>query len=294
MKEKVKYSMAIDQYKLLVVPLKEKVTQRQDLFAIKKFTEYIESIKLIYVDDIKLIHIEQYRANLLKENKSANYINRLLAIVKHIFNKFHQWEYVEKNQSYHIKMLYPDPVRKIELWTQEDFNFICKKVSPWVRDVLIAIWLTGLRPSMICRLKFSDIDFENNYYTTKSKKGGRWRINRLPFDIHFRNLILKKQKEYNLNRNSENLIFTNNFNKAINSNTINNPINEVRKKFAMRNITVYGLRHSFASGLCNSGVDLKTVSILLTHTNLATTEKYLHRNEKTLIESISKFNSNRA
>ena len=88
-------------------------------------------------------------------------------------------------------------------------------------------------------------------------------------------------------------VFTNNFRKWTKQ-SLSNELNSVVDITFGKNskITFHTLRHSFASYLITNGVEIFTVSKLLGHANVATTQIYSHLRNEHLQHAIKAFNVN--
>ncbi|GEM_PF-6266494 len=130
---------------------------------------------------------------------------------------------------------------------------------------------TGLRPIEVCRLKMDDVDLEGRVIRV-SRKGGD--TQHLPIAWS----VIPALESWMVERpvSEDNHLFLTQRNTGY---TVNGIIATITKYKKHAGITKGGastlLRHTFATHLLESGASIKTVQVLLHHSNLASTEKYL-------------------
>jgi integrase len=130
---------------------------------------------------------------------------------------------------------------------------------------------TGMRRSEIFRLKWQDLDFENEQIRLTNTKSGKTKF--IPMNE------LSKPLFKSIPKNSE-LVFPGRNGKQWGS--IGKSVNKIKERAGLPRSfrSLHGLRHSFATMLAGRGVDLLTISKLLGHSDVAVTQRYAHLTDK--------------
>ena len=70
------------------------------------------------------------------------------------------------------------------------------------------------------------------------------------------------------------------------SNQLSGAFSARAQRYGAHGLTLHGLRHHYADSLRRAGVDLEVVRILLRHSSLATTQRYLAADDRELAAGI--------
>lgn len=152
------------------------------------------------------------------------------------------------------------------------------------------MYATGLRVSELVNLEVSNVDMENGFVRCYGK-GGKERI------IPIGEVALKYLKIY-LTEYRDSLkktyfcdkLFLNNHGKKLTRQGFFIILKEIAKERGIdKNITPHMLRHSFATHLLNNGADLRSIQVMLGHSNLSTTQIYTNVSNEVLKENYELF-----
>ncbi len=169
-------------------------------------------------------------------------------------------------------------------------------IKGW-RDKAIfeVLFATGLRISELCRLNRDSINLERGEFSVKGK-GGKIRV---VFLSDSAKIALKKYLDKRTDL--EEPLFVS-FKKSkkleprgrLTPRTVERLINYYAKKVGIvKKVTPHTLRHLFATDLLQNGADLRSVQMLLGHSNISTTQVYTHLTDKELKEIYQAFHGRR-
>lgn len=125
-------------------------------------------------------------------------------------------------------------------------------------------------------LKTKNIDLETNTIHLDFTKTG------VPRDVYFTNET-KKYIELYLSKVEPNAFFFQNLvdRKPMQKVTVNKLLARIQRELGIeQSISAHKWRHSLATELMNSSIPLKEIQNVLGHTELNTTQKYLHSNQE--------------
>jgi integrase len=260
--ERITFDDFADEYhKLHCVPLKScKKSHEVHLRLLRTY------FKGKYLDEIDVVNVERFKATRMKEVSPAT-VNRALSCLKSIFNKAIAWgRYNGINPVCKVKMFHEDN-KRLRYLEKEEITRLLSVCEGHLKPIVIVALNTGMRLGEILNLKWHDVDFRRDiiYLLTTKNSDDR----KIPMNSNVKSALIAVRK----NPDSP-YIFCNKDGK---------PFTSVKKSFftALKNSGIkdfrfHDLRHSAASHLVMSGVDLNTVRELLGHKSLDMTLRYAH------------------
>lgn len=163
--------------------------------------------------------------------------------------------------------LTPEQLSNLLTAIDEDYDIQAK-------NYMKLILVTGLRRSELFKLQWQHVDFDRGFINIIGPKGGRDMT--IPMNDSARDILEHHP------RTGSDYVFPGRRGKQ--RTDIKRPINRIRKRAGLPADfrPLHGLRHSYASMLVSSGVDLYTVGKLLTHKSAAVTQRYAHLSDSAL------------
>ena len=219
-----------------------------------------------YLSSITSLMIEEYRTKRIAEKRKPSTVNREVACLKCMFNKAIEWGKAYDNPARKVKLFRENNCR-VRFLETEQIDKLITKCSPRLRPIVIVALNTGMRRGEILGLKWKDIDVNRKLIYLHDTKNGEKR--EVPMNDYVTKTLIAVPK----NPNSA-YIFCD---------KKGAPFYNLRKSFSTAllksdiiDFHFHDLRHTFASQLIMSGVDLMTVKDLMGHKSIEMTLRYSH------------------
>lgn len=216
--------------------------------------------------------IKSYILTLKNENCSHSYISQFIGSLKFWYIK------INKLDDFDFGIAHPRREKKLPnvLSKKEVQNIISGIENLKHRTIIMLIYSAGLRIGEAAQLKVSDINSQRGLIKVCQGKGKKDRVTLLSEKmLEILRIYYKSYKPaYWLFPGAEP-------NRPITTRSIQNVFERACKKAnIISKATVHWLRHSFATHLLESGVDLRYIQELLGHESSKTTEIYTHVSSK--------------
>ena len=229
------------------------------------------------LDEIKQQDITKWLAEKRQEMKPSS-VAKLKTSLSKSFELARQWELFDGNPTKHAWSEKFNNARERYLTSDEAnaLKLACDcSPNPLLSAIVGLLMTTGARRSELLKAKWSDIDLVKRTWTLNMTKNGRGR--HIPLSQAAMDIIGKLPRYPDCpwllpNRNTM-LPFTD----------IKRSFTEARKKAGLDDVHIHDLRHSYASALVNAGIDLYQIGSILGHKNLASTQRYAHVDNSTLM-----------
>lgn len=152
------------------------------------------------------------------------------------------------------------------------------------RVLLEILYATGMRRSEVSMLKIKDIDFSRMVFRVQGK-GEKERF--VPFARYLYDVLegFLQVRIQSFPANSEPWLLLNRKGERLSPESIYHCVHKYLSQVTTaEQRSPHVLRHSFATHLSNRGADLNAIKELLGHSNLASTQVYMHNNIERLLE----------
>lgn len=231
---------------------------------IKAYMNILEDFLKKSSNKITNEEVKRYVLKSIEKKQSTSYIKQKYAALKILF------EILGKQKEFSLPN-YKKESKIPEVLNKEQTIKIIQSIENPKHQIMIKLmYASGIRVSELLNLKPKDIDIERKILIVRQGKGAKDRITLFPKNLE------KELLTYLLKESPKNYLFESNRDKKYSSKTIEKIIEKASIKAIKRKIRPHVLRHSFATHLLESGIDLRKIQKLLGHKNLRTTQIYTH------------------
>jgi integrase/recombinase XerD len=251
---------------------------------INKFLNFIESGKKRSLNAVKSSLIIDYLSFLRKSGMTARSSSRNLSALKTFFKFLCREKFIDSAPTTNIDT--PKIYQKLPSYLTEGeveglLNAPDTKTSFGLRDksIIELFYATGIRVSELVSLKIRNVNY-NMGFVNVTGKGSKERVVPLTKScIHWLREYISNARNDLVkgNLNDQGFIFVNNRGGGLSR----VGVWKIIKKYALiagifKNISPHVIRHSFATHLLENNADLRSVQLMLGHSDISTTQIYTH------------------
>jgi integrase/recombinase XerD len=230
---------------------------------------YLKSVKnYASLRDIPISEIENFINRKINENHiSVSYQKGLVGAIK----KLHK---LIENQDLKLDYLYPK--RRFEplpvFFSKQEVKLIFEHTENLKhKAILMTIYSCDLRLNEVLNLEFSDVKSKDKMLLIREAKGNKDRMVSLPETLL--DILRQYYKEYRPTK----YVFEGEAGNRYSERNVQLILKKAMKKANIKSPgSVHTLRHSFATHLIQSGIDIRVVQELLGHKSIKTTQIYTH------------------
>lgn len=264
----------------------------------------------VFADSISIseAEVQQFAFDKLETGLSKKTVHDIIAVLKSI-GRFGAKRGLSEMPSWNIEYPSDTSARVLPVLSLPDhkklLNAISSKPTPQNIGIMIAL-CCGLRIGEVCALQWKEVDMVRRIITVAGTTGRIYNCDLMATEQYtstpktrnsnreipistslFKALnVVKKQQKVEKYVVGEGI-------KAKEPRTYRETFSRILKRLEISPIVFHGLRHTFATRCIESGGDYKTVSVILGHSNVATTlNLYVHPNldqKKRCISRMNKF-----
>lgn len=214
--------------------------------------------------DINQTDVRAYLENLCDNDVSASTLNTAYSALKFYFEKI-----LCRKFFINLPRTKKDKKLPVVLSKKEILDIInaCDNIKH--KLIIQVLYCSGLRVSEVVSLKTIDVDFNRKIIHLKGAKGAKDRITIIS------EVVLKNIEKYLTKFKPKKYLFESSRGEILTTRTIQAIVSQNTKKAGLNKpVSPHSFRHSFATHLLESGLDIRYIQSLLGHERLETTQIY--------------------
>lgn len=265
-----------------------KLNQPIDTIMLNSVTNKDLNEYLIYLRNKTVFEGHPIHDNLRDDKLSNNTIRTYQRALRVFLNYCYVEEYIENDLSKKFKYIREMKNIVLPLYESEVvdidamFNPKCKQ---GIRNLCIIHLMldAGLRSGEVVELRIGDVDFSKGLLLINDSKFNKSRM--VPMGLKIKQYLHKylilyrgvsENQRYDLNIRSEPFFLEVKSNKPITGDVIRCLFSRIKRNTDITRIYPHLLRHTFATSYILGGGNLESLRLLLGHSDIMTTQKYVH------------------
>ncbi len=240
---------------------------------LSKFFEYLSNVGAdVAAEEPDNELIEKFLLRFKELGRAAQTVNLYLNAIKFFYTQV-------MKSSMKINLKFAKKTQKIPVVLRHDEVLrVVSSIANRKHKMMISLaYGSGLRVSEVVSLRVRDLLFEDDLIHLKSAKGDKDRMTLLP------DKLKEGLKTYLAGKGPCDFVFESERGGRLSARTVQKVFAKTLERVGiLKKATFHSLRHSFATHLLESGVDLRYVQELLGHANIRTTQRYTQVTRKSL------------
>ena len=255
---------------------------------ISSFFQWLDNEDLKY-KNLQEDHINQYISFLFQRKMRSSSVNRKISSIKSFYIFLVKRNFVKNSPLNDLvtpkqEKYLPESMSEAEVDKLLNSPNVSNKIENRDKAMIEMLYATGMRISELVNLKITDVDMKRCVVKVFGK-GSKERL------VPFGETALDSLRSYLNEReqSSSKEIFLSNRGKKMTRVAFWQRVKVYLIRENLKNsISPHTLRHAFATHLLNRGADLRSVQLLLGHSDLSTTQIYTHIAKQRLSDVLKK------
>ena len=255
---------------------------------ISSFFQWLDNEDLKY-KNLQEDHINQYISFLFQRKMRSSSVNRKISSIKSFYIFLVKRNFVKNSPLNDLvtpkqEKYLPESMSEAEVDKLLNSPDVANKIENRDKAMIEMLYATGMRISELVNLKMTDVDMKRCVVKVFGK-GSKERL--VPFGETALDSLRSYLNEREQSPSKE--IFLSNRGKKMTRVAFWQRVKVYLIRENLKNsISPHTLRHAFATHLLNRGADLRSVQLLLGHSDLSTTQIYTHIAKQRLSDVLKK------